>query len=45
VAFFAPKESYSSRRGLGAQVLEFKEMVSELHAVDGPRRKTASDEK
>jgi isoamylase len=33
VAFFAPKESYSSRRGLGAQVLEFKEMVRELHAA------------
>jgi isoamylase len=45
VASFAPKESCSSRRGLGAQVMEFKEMMRELHAVDGPRRKTASDEK
>jgi len=34
VAFFAPKESYSSSTGLAAQVLEFKEMVRELHAAD-----------
>ena len=31
VSFFAPKESYSSRGGLGSQVLEFKEMVRALH--------------
>jgi glycogen operon protein len=31
VAFFAPKESYSSDSGPGAQVREFKTMVRELH--------------
>lgn len=31
VAFFAPKESYSSRSYLGAHVDEFKTMVRELH--------------
>ncbi len=31
VAFFAPKESYSSRSALGCQVSEFKTMVRELH--------------
>ncbi|MCL2264892.1 MAG: glycogen debranching protein GlgX [Treponema sp.] len=30
-AFFAPKGSYSSDQSPGAQVLEFKEMVRELH--------------
>ncbi|MEJ2310718.1 MAG: glycogen debranching protein GlgX, partial [Gammaproteobacteria bacterium] len=31
VAFFAPKESYSSRVSPGSQVAEFKTMVRELH--------------
>ncbi|MHB9296337.1 glycogen debranching protein GlgX [Pillotina sp. SPG140] len=31
VAFFAPKQSYSSNKKPGAQVQEFKEMVRELH--------------
>jgi len=31
VAFFAPKEGYSSQRGDGCQVDEFKGMVRELH--------------
>jgi isoamylase len=31
VSFLAPKASYSSRRNLGIQVPEFKEMVRELH--------------
>jgi len=31
VAFFAPKESYSSRRRPGAQLSEFKTMVRALH--------------
>lgn len=31
VAFFAPKESYSSRRRAGVQVSEFKTMVQALH--------------
>ncbi|MEZ5501809.1 MAG: glycogen debranching protein GlgX [Halioglobus sp.] len=33
VAFFAPKESYSSRRHWGCQVDEFKTMVRELHSA------------
>jgi glycogen operon protein len=32
LAFFAPKASYASVRGSGAQVLEFKKMVRALHA-------------
>ena len=31
VAFFAPKATYSTSRGLGEQNLEFKEMVRALH--------------
>jgi isoamylase len=31
VAFFAPKEGYSSRRTIGCQIDEFKTMVRELH--------------
>lgn len=31
VAFFAPKESYSTRRHAGVQVMEFKTMVRALH--------------
>ena len=31
VAFFAPKESYSSRSATGCQIAEFKTMVRELH--------------
>ena len=31
VSFFAPKGSYSSSGAMGEQVLEFKEMVRELH--------------
>lgn len=31
VAFLAPKATYSSSGGMGQQVLEFKEMVLELH--------------
>src|SRR6185503_1464697 len=31
VSFFAPKASYASVRGHGAQVLEFKEMVRAFH--------------
>ncbi len=31
VSFFAPKESYASRRHWGCQVREFKTMVKELH--------------
>jgi len=34
VAFFAPKESYSSRERLGVQVNEFKTMVEALHSAD-----------
>ena len=33
VAFFAPKESYASRKQAGAQVSEFKTMVRGLHAA------------
>jgi glycogen operon protein len=33
VSFFAPKQSYSSDKGPGAQVREFKEMVRELHGA------------
>jgi len=33
VAFFAPKESYSTRKELGGQVQEFKTMVQALHRV------------
>ncbi|MBC8204083.1 glycogen-debranching protein [bacterium] len=31
IAFFAPKDSYSSKDDTGGQVIEFKEMVRELH--------------
>ena len=31
VSFFAPKESYSTCKGPGCQVIEFKAMVKELH--------------
>ncbi len=31
VSFFAPKESYASRHGVGSQVVEFKEMVRAFH--------------
>jgi glycogen operon protein len=31
IAFFAPKGSYAASGGLGEQVVEFKEMVRELH--------------
>ncbi len=31
IAFFAPKASYAADGGLGEQVVEFKEMVRELH--------------
>jgi len=34
IAFFAPKESYSSAGGPGAQLREFKEMVRALHRAD-----------
>jgi glycogen operon protein len=34
VGFFAPKASYASVRGDGAQVLEFKEMVRAFHRQD-----------
>lgn len=33
VAFFAPKASYSSSKGMGQQTLEFKEMVRAFHAA------------
>jgi len=33
VAFFAPKASYSSSKGLGQQKLEFKEMVQAFHGA------------
>jgi len=33
MAFFAPKEGYSTRRVAGGQVNEFKEMVRALHAA------------
>lgn len=33
IAFFAPKSSYASVRGDGAQVLEFKQMVQSFHAA------------
>ena len=31
ISYFAPKESYASGRRSGCQVIEFKEMVKELH--------------
>ncbi len=34
ISFFAPKASYSSVRGDGAQVLEFKEMIRAFHRHD-----------
>jgi len=33
IAFFSPNASYASRKGNGAQVREFKEMVKSLHAA------------
>ncbi len=33
IAFFAPKASYSSSRGRGEAVREFKEMVKDLHSA------------
>jgi len=34
VAFFAPKESYSTRRAPGCQLTEFRAMVQALHRAD-----------
>ncbi|MFW6368505.1 MAG: glycogen debranching protein GlgX [Spirochaetota bacterium] len=34
IAFFAPKKSYAAARGPAAEVVEFKEMVRELHKAN-----------